>query len=49
MYIFEMSNSIAPTGMDDRGIDVLMLQSLLVQAGFNIGKIGEDHNGVDGW
>ena len=49
MYIFEMSNSIAPTGMDDRGIDVLMLQSLLVQSGFNIGKFGEDHNGVDGW
>ena len=44
-----MSNSIAPTGMDDRGIDVLMLQSLLVQSGFNIGKFGEDHDGIDGW
>ena len=49
MYIFEMFNSIAPTGMDDRGTDVLMLQSLLVQSGFDIGKFGEDHNGVDGW
>jgi len=49
MYIFEMLNSIGPTGFDDRGTDVIMLQSLLVQAGFDIGKFGEDHDGIDGW
>ena len=49
MYIFEMMGSIGPTGFNDRGTDVIMLQSLLVQAGFDIGKFGEDHNGVDGW
>ena len=49
MYIFEMMGSIGPTGFNDRGTDVIMLQSLLVQAGFDIGKFGEDHDGIDGW
>ena len=49
MYIFEMMGSIGPTGFNDRGTDVIMLQSLLVQSNFNIGKFGEDHDGIDGW
>lgn len=49
MYIFEMISSIGPTGFDDRGTDVIMLQSLLVQSDFDIGRFGEDHDGIDGW
>lgn len=49
MYIFEMLNSIKPTQFDDRGTDVIILQTLLSQLGFDIGKFGEDGDGVDGW
>jgi soluble lytic murein transglycosylase-like protein len=49
MYIFEMMGTIAPTDFNDRGNDVIMLQSLLVQLGFDIGKFGEDRDGIDGW
>ena len=49
MYIFEMMGSIGPTQFNDRGKDVVMLQSLLIQSGFDIGSFGEDHDGVDGW
>ena len=39
MYIFEMMGSIGPTQFNDRGKDVVMLQSLLIQSGKPVGKV----------